>query len=230
MSQYEGDTGLYAVPATESRPYAGTMRYVLVNFVAVALLVAAIIQGWVGEIYDADATRLTAVIAITFLVGLIICSHQMWRSDRTLEQCLRGHMLLDPTIAGYLETARRSDAAARMIQAETMRMRLLGQISIIRYLGNSLVVLGLIGTVIGFIIALSGVDADIAMNPSAVSPMVASLISGMSVALYTTLVGAVLSVWLGFCYQMLSTTVRELVAAAIERGERVAASGSPSNA
>ena len=107
-------------------------------------------------------------------------------------------------------------------------MRLFGQISMIRYLANSLVVLGLIGTVIGFIIALSGVDADIAMNPSAVSPMVASLIEGMSVALYTTLVGAVLSVWLGLCYQMLSSTVRDLVTTTVDRGERAGIFGAAS--
>jgi len=226
MTHYESDSVSYAVPMADLRSYAGSMRYVLVNFVAVALFVAAVIQGWISQIYDSDVTRLTSVIAITFLVGLVLCSQAMWRSDRTLNQCRRGDIPVDPTVTGYLEIAHYSDGSSRAVQAETMRMRLFGQISIIRYLANSLVVLGLIGTVIGFIIALSGVDADIAMNPSAVSPMVASLIEGMSVALYTTLVGAVLSVWLGLCFQMLSSTVRELVATTVDRGERVAASAS----
>ena len=38
-------------------------------------------------------------------------------------------------------------------------MTLLSRIASIRHLANSLVFLGLLGTVIGFIIALSGVDA-----------------------------------------------------------------------
>ena len=96
------------------------------------------------------------------------------------------------------------------------------------HLAGSLVVLGLIGTVIGFIIALSGVDPDIATNPQAVSPMVATLIEGMSVALYTTLVGAVLSVWLGLCNRMLASAVRELAAATVDRGENAAAGGKDS--
>ena len=89
----------------------------------------------------------------------------------------------------------------------------------IRYIANSLVVLGLIGTVFGFIIALSGVDPDVASNPSAISPMVATLIEGMSVALYTTLVGSILSVWLGLSYQILSTGISNMVAKIIELGE-----------
>ena len=54
-------------------------------------------------------------------------------------------------------------------------------------MANTLVILGLIGTVIGFIIALSGVDGSVSSNPEEVSKMVSTLIQGMSVALYTTL-------------------------------------------
>ena len=101
-----------------------------------------------------------------------------------------------------------------------MRHRLFSRITHIRQIANTLVVLGLIGTVIGFIIALSGVDPDIATNPGAVSPMVAKLIEGMSVALYTTLVGSILSVWLTSCYQILATGTTTLFSAIVELGER----------
>lgn len=56
--------------------------------------------------------------------------------------------------------------------------------------------LGLIGTVLGFIIALSGVDPEQAQNLDATKAMVATLIVGMSTALYTTLVGALANLWL----------------------------------
>ena len=101
----------------------------------------------------------------------------------------------------------------------TKKMLPFSRIVHIRYIANSLTVLGLIGTVLGFIIALSGVDPDIASNPSAISPMVAQLIEGMSVALYTTLVGSILSVWLGLVYQMLTTGTSNLVAKIIELSE-----------
>ena len=47
----------------------------------------------------------------------------------------------------------------------------------------------------------------------------------MSVALYTTLVGAVLHVWLVMCYQVLATGTVNLVNAIIERSESGRAPG-----
>ena len=71
-------------------------------------------------------------------------------------------------------------------------MQLSSQITIVRHMANSLVFLGLVGTVIGFIMALFGVDSKSVNGASAAGPMVTKLILGMSIALYTTLVGAVL--------------------------------------
>ncbi|MBI08341.1 MAG: hypothetical protein CMM55_02360 [Rhodospirillaceae bacterium] len=92
-------------------------------------------------------------------------------------------------------------------------------VAVIRHLANGLVFLGLIGTVIGFIIALSGVDPDSATEIDSVAEMVATLINGMSVALYTTLVGAVLYVWLIINHRLLTSGVVSLIGAIIELGE-----------
>lgn len=53
-----------------------------------------------------------------------------------------------------------------------------------------------------------------------VSGMVATLISGMSIALHTTLVGAVLYVWLTLNYRILVSGTVDLIAATVELGER----------
>jgi biopolymer transport protein ExbB/TolQ len=90
----------------------------------------------------------------------------------------------------------------------------------VRHIASSLVVLGLVGTVIGFIIALSGVDPQAAADPGSIAPMVSTLIQGMSVALYTTLVGAVLNVWLMLNYRLLEGGTTRLFTALVEEGER----------
>lgn len=68
--------------------------------------------------------------------------------------------------------------------------------TIVRFIADNLVMLGLIGTVIGFKIALSGVDPATASDPSSITPMIAVLISGVYVSLDTTLVGMIGFVWL----------------------------------
>jgi len=67
----------------------------------------------------------------------------------------------------------------------------------IDYSRTFLVFLGLIGTVVGFMIALSGVPMEAASTPEAANATVKALLSGLGTALGTTLVGAVSSLWLG---------------------------------
>jgi len=75
----------------------------------------------------------------------------------------------------------------------------LGYHTLFTFIGQRLVYLGLIGTVLGFVIALSGVDPERAGDIAAVGPMVGKLVEGLGVALYTTLVGAVATLWLDLC-------------------------------
>jgi hypothetical protein len=53
---------------------------------------------------------------------------------------------------------------------------------------------------------------------NAISGMVGSLIEGMGIALYTTLVGSVLNLWLAANYQLLATGTANLAAALIDAG------------
>lgn len=71
-----------------------------------------------------------------------------------------------------------------------------GESDKIRWIAVWLVRLGLIGTVAGFLIALSGLDPERASDVTAMAAMVATMIEGIYVALYTTLVGSVCGLWL----------------------------------
>ena len=110
----------------------------------------------------------------------------------------------------------KAPADSRMTISECLRSSLYSRISIVRLIANNLVIFGLIGTVIGFVIALAGVDSNKIADAASVAPMISTLIQGMSVALYTTLVGAILHVWLIMCYQMLAVGTVNLVNAIIE--------------
>ena len=80
-----------------------------------------------------------------------------------------------------------------------------------------LIFLGLIGTVIGFIIGLSGIDAAATTNVDKIAPMITELINGMSVALYTTLLGAVLNIWLNVNLRILTDGSVRLLALLVEK-------------
>ena len=200
--------------------YLLLLRFGLVNLVAFALLGAAWAQGLVAKVINADVTNMVVLICAIFLIGLILAGYRLWKVSKQLNAAYNYNPEERSRAADFLKKTKGKNATSRANIAQALRLKLFSRIVHIRYISNSLTVLGLIGTVLGFIIALSGVDPDVASNPSAISPMVAQLIEGMSVALYTTLVGSILSVWLGLIYQMLATGTSNLVSQIIELSER----------
>lgn len=200
--------------------YLLLLRFGLVNLVAFALLGAAWAQGLVAKVINADVTNMVVLICVVFLIGLILAGYRLWKVSKQLNAAYNFNPKERSRASDFLKKTKGKNATSRANIAQALRLKLFSRIVHIRYISNSLTVLGLIGTVLGFIIALSGVDPDVASNPSAISPMVAQLIEGMSVALYTTLVGSILSVWLGLIYQMLATGTSNLVSQIIELSER----------
>ena len=199
--------------------YLLALRFTLLNVVGFALLGAAYVQGLVDRVIVADPTYLCVLIFVVFLGGLGICARKVWQTSRELNSLRERDAASEPAAVPHLAPLLGRTAESRANLAGATRLRLSHRIAIVRNIGNTLVLLGLIGTVLGFIIALSGVDPERAADISSITPMVATLISGMSTALYTTLVGAVLNVWLMANHQLLASGTVKLIAALVERAE-----------
>ena len=163
--------------------------------------------------------ELSVGIFLVFLYGLVLCGAKIWRHSVELNDLKAGTPDPRSRVGRYLSHTRGADAQSRSIQLGALRLKLTDRIVGVRHIANSLIFLGLIGTVIGFIIAMSGVDPEAATQVDNISAMVSTLIDGMSVAMYTTLVGAVLYVWLNIGYRILVTGTVELITATIELGE-----------
>ena len=199
--------------------YLLIVRFGLLNFVAAALLAAAYLQGWLDAVINSYLRELSAGIFMVFLYGLFHCGAKVWRHGVELNDLKTGTPEPESRAGRYLSRAGKADAESRSIQVTVLRLKLTDGIVVVRSIANSLVMLGLIGTVIGFIIALSGVDPEAATQVENVAAMVSTLIDGMSVALNTTLVGSVLYVWLIVNYGILVSGTVDLIAEIIEQGE-----------
>ena len=219
--QRDGDLALALdEPLADARRYQLLLRLGLVNLVAFALLGGAITQGWIAAILAADTTHLSVAIFAVFVAGLGFGARKAWQTSRDLNAARATVPPAFSLSAQYVAAVTGRSAGARAIAGGTLRAKLASRIAVVRQIAGALVLLGLVGTVIGFIISLSGVDSTAAGDVSAVAPMVSALIEGMSVALYTTLVGAVLNIWLMVNYNLLARGSIKLHAAIIERGER----------
>lgn len=205
--------------AGSSKSHLLVLRFMLVNIIAAGLLGAAYQQGLVERALTADKTYLSVAIFVVFLAGLIVCARRIWETSCDLEQISAFDPLRQSHATSYIASLRGRAGDSRSLLASSLRMKLTHRIAVVRNVANALVLLGLIGTVVGFIIALSGVDPERASDVSAITPMVSTLIEGMSTALYTTLVGAILNVWLMINYQLLAAGTVKLITALVEFGE-----------
>jgi len=155
-------------------------RFAAINVAAVALLALATAQGWVVMIVEADRSRLTLVIAGVLALGLFLCG---WRLA-TLR-----HL---PTDWNRQQT------------------RLDDRTATIRLLIELCPLLGLAGTVVGFIIAFASLDLAALTDASSAAATIGDVLAGVGIALYTTLTGLVAAVWLSLAYRTVESRVAEL--------------------
>ncbi len=200
--------------------YLLLLRFLLANVVALALVSAAAGQGWVGMIFAADTAGYSLAIVAVFLVGLVWSAQRALQISRELNDIKQVQFHPKAALPEYLRHSEGRDAQSRALLASTLRLKLASRIAPLRHIANSLVLLGLIGTVIGFVIALSGVRPELASDINAIGPMVSTLISGMSIALHTTLVGSLLHLWLMVNVRLLEGGSVKLLTATVEAGER----------
>jgi len=220
-TEYKAESTAESAPgSTATRSWLLLLRYALVNIVAMALSVAAWLQGWFDAALQGLTLWLIVVILGAFLIGLVICTWHVIKVSDEINSLGLDKVPTDYRSGVYLQDSIGRSATERQIHANLLRIELGNRVGGVRYYVNLLVFLGLIGTVIGFIIALAGVDAEAAQSAERVTEMVSGLIKGIAIALYTTLVGAILHIWLGFNARMLAQGSASLLQLAVQRGER----------
>ena len=121
------------------------------------------------------AVELALIIVAVFLYGLAACGWKIWRLTMELNGLTEDIALNNPVVL-YLDRVAKSDSQSRALRAGSLRLELTDRIVTVRHIANALIFLGLIGTVIGFIIALSAVDPNAASDAENVAGVIATLL------------------------------------------------------
>jgi len=94
---------------------------------------------------------------------------------------------------------------------EVLAERLMSRYAFGHWAADMLLKLGLLGTILGFIMMLSPVGELTDFDPNVLQQLLGQMSGGMAVALYTTMAGLVTSTLLGLQYEMLDTAASRLV-------------------
>lgn len=192
-------------PGDRHRPL---LRWLLL-VVAIGLgLAAALHHGLLQRVVTADPTGVTLVIAALSAFGLGQGGVQIWRLSGLHDEADGGPA---GALALHLAAAREVGAQDPEAVQHALAARLGRGCGFGWFVADTLLSLGLLGTVIGFIMMLaplSGLDVgDIAAMQAALGAMSA----GMAVALHTTLAGLVGSLVLRLQAYMIDDALAELL-------------------
>lgn len=159
------------------------MKLLILNACGLAALVWATTRGLVGMVFVGDSSGVCYAIAALFIAGMVSIFRRAAKVSRALD---------------------RIKAEGSREQVNGVKFMAKGEH--IADISQWLAMLGLTGTVIGFIMALHGMDAS--ADPKM---LIGQLISGMGVAFYTTLAGAVCGLWLDLNNRILRTATVSMI-------------------
>ena len=194
------------------------IRFFAVNIVAVAIIAYSWTQGWVIMIINQDMTYITWVISGLFAFGWLLCGYKTIRCTHQLNAVLEPVKYGPPRAQWYIDLTRHIEGGSRTALAHCLRSRLYSKIKIIKLIANNLITLGLIGSLIGFIITFGGLETGQVVETQGIG-QTPSLLQGIATSLYTLLIGAIGYIWLRICYQILATETVNLANAIIEYSE-----------
>ncbi len=197
-------------------------------------------QGLITALVDGDQSRICLVIGLLYIIGTLHCATRIFylsaelnSSDETAEMIKRenhqGPLLFDgknlsvgdgvripeSAISGYLADV---IAGQQNVQTgenanitEAFGEKLKGSHEAGWFIVDILLKLGLVGTIIVFILMLGSIADTSSLDVNTMQKVLKQMSSGMGTALFTTLAGLVGSMLLGLQYLLADKSADELI-------------------
>ncbi len=188
-------------------------KFALLNTIGFAGLALLQINGYVNQVITGDQSHISIVIFILFLIGLGLTAIRIYKLSQELNFLSDGR---SDKLKEYTELVENQDIVTAK---QVLEIKLLSKIQWIRRIATSLVQLGLIGTVYGTMVFMLNIDLGAIADIDRVAEVFGVVMNGMGIALYTTLVGAVLNLWLGYNYGIVEHGTSNLLADLISQKE-----------
>ena len=148
-------------------------RFILANLMAGSLMAGLWAHGVIWPLFEQDSTYISHGIVALFIVAWFATARQVVRMSRLIN-LFKKH----PTGCGHRD-----------------KIKALAKIAWLRDVSSWLVALGLMGTIIGLAVAISSINQSSLGSAGGAQTAVGQLMSGMRIAVNTTICGAVAALW-----------------------------------
>lgn len=234
------------IRAADSQPFYYFLLWLLMFSLIMFSGFVMIDQGYGEKVLEADRSYISFLITAVFLASSIYCAIHIFKSCKNLiraEKLIRSVKGNSTAIEGSQDTEQESlvdgfinelsniqktlesgksesgiNQANYIFEIYVDELRSPGEI--LGFIIDVLIRLGLIGTIIGFILMLQSFVSG--PNPSAenIQDLLITMSSGMGTALYTTFAGLIASTLLGIQQILLNKNVEQIIASLIRLSDK----------
>ena len=189
-----------------------------VYFISLIFLVSYALEslGFISSIFQEDISYLSSLITFILIFYLFQCGYYLYKlRDAVFFIETKTHYDdSNPFIIILNEFQIANNILKDKSKAplhEEFKLKLYEFVDNGFFISDLLLKLGIIGTVIGFIIMLSSLSAIDEMNLSKMNNLLLSMSAGMKVALYTTLTGLIGSILLSIQYNFFESKINMFI-------------------
>jgi len=223
-----------------SKPFFPLLLWIL--FFNVILFVAFVVvqEGLWQKVLATDQSKISLLIVVVFVAASLYLAYHLYRSccylERTFERLgvrkSAAPISTGALVDGYLQEMAHINQAHLNQTKDTSKLdqanyifeiyvdQLRSPLDITSFWSDVLIRLGLIGTIVGFIMMLQSFVQGAAPSEENIQALLITMSTGMGTALYTTFAGLVASTLLGLQHQLLSTTVEKVIAGLIRLSDQ----------
>ena len=177
--------------------------------------------GFISNIFQADISYITSLITFIVIFYLFQCGYYLnklrdavYFLDKEINSDSNNIFIM---IYREYQLTNKISKDNKTSSQEDFKLKLYEFADNGFFVSDLLLKLGIIGTVIGFIIMLSSLSAIDEMNLSKMNNLLLSMSTGMKVALYTTLTGLIGSILLSIQYNFLESKINVFINKAVNK-------------
>ncbi len=165
-------------------------------------------EGWLQQVFASDQSGLSMLIVAIYLIMSLHWLYVAWQlsNDRQTFDS-NGAFMSKTKIAPLLAI----EGPISQNRVDTLVERIQNRHMMGHFASDALLKLGLLGTIIGFILMLLPIGEVDNFDVTLIQTLMISMSKGMGIALYTTLAGLVTSTLTKFQYLILDRAASELV-------------------
>jgi len=165
-------------------------------------------------IIKSDSSKISLIILILYSASTIRWLYLSWQLDKESNNVFYGKKKEKKEITliqSYFSNVKGKVFNEKLAFLNTLGDELSNRHSLGYLMIDTLLKLGLTGTVIGFIFMLLPIGSIKEFDPQILQQLLATMSGGMAIALYTTLTGLLTSMLLKFQYYLLDTAVINII-------------------